>query len=192
MSSDVATAAAIVLIQQLAVRYAVGIDRRDVDLIADQFVPDVDCGHWGTGRDAFRAMYSENDSTMDVTIHRVTNHLVDVLDEDHATGTVYLSAEHRMHDGTWAHLEGAYDDTYERVDRQWRIRARRLLFWYRDADALPPTTRRDTEFRTFSKWPTLPDAWPTWHRFWESVGDARPVHPGVRRSAAADAGDPRP
>jgi hypothetical protein len=182
MLDPVETAAAIVHIQQLAIRYCVGVDQRDIDLVADQFVTDVECGHWGTGREAFVRMYRENDATMDVTIHRVSNHMVDVLDDDHATGIVYLSADHRMHDGTWAHLAGAYHDTYDRIDGKWLIRARRLLFWYRDADALPPTTRRDTEFRTFSKWGTLPGAWPTWQQFWNEVDDERREHPGVRRS----------
>jgi hypothetical protein len=175
-------AADVVDIQQLAIRYAIGVDQRDVDLVADQFVPDVACGHWGTGREAFKQMYTENDATIDVTIHRVTNHMVDIVDADRATGIVYLDADHRMHDGTWARLTGAYHDDYVRIDGRWLIEARKLLFWFRDADALPPTTRRDTEYRTFAKWPTLPDAWPTWHAFWERVGPERHEHPGVRRS----------
>jgi SnoaL-like domain len=184
---SVEQAASIVAIQQLAIRYAVGVDQRDLDLVADQFVPDVICGHWGNGRDALKAMYHENDSTMDVTIHRVTNHMVDLVDDTHATGIVYLDADHRMHDGTWARLTGAYHDEYvlSESEGRWLIQSRRLLFWFRDSDALPPTTRRDNEYRTFSKWPTLPDAWPTWHAFWAEVGEARPEHSSVRRSREA-------
>ena len=104
----IAAAAAIVHIQQLAINYAVGVDQRDIDLVAEQFVPDVACGHWGVGRDALKRMYHENDATMDLSIHRVSNHKVDILDDDHATGVVYLTADHRQHDGTWAYMVGAY------------------------------------------------------------------------------------
>jgi hypothetical protein len=165
----------------------VGIDRRDVDAIAGLFVPDVDCGHWGTGRDAFRRMYLENDSTFGTSIHQATNHLVRLESADRASGTCYLSAEQQMHDGSWARLAGAYEDKYERSEGQWLFRARRLLFWYRDADA--PIGRRDTTYRTFAKWPTLPAAWPTWEQFWadvrEAYGPQPRVHPGVQRSEEA-------
>ena len=184
---DAAQTSAIVEIQQLGIAYCVGIDRRDVDLIAGLFVPDVDCGHWGTGRGAFRVMYLENDSTFTTSIHQATNHLVTVESEDTASGVCYLTAEQRMHDGTWARLAGAYDDRYEKVDGSWLFRARRLLFWYRDTDA--PVGLRDTTYRTFAKWPTLPDAWPTWERFWADVhaayGPEPRLHPGVKRSQEA-------
>ncbi len=180
-------AAAIVEIQQLGIAYCVGIDRRDVDLIAGLFVPDVDCGHWGIGRDAFKVMYRENDSTFTTSIHQATNHLVTVESEDAASGVCYLTAEQRMHDGSWARLAGAYEDRYEKVDGSWLFRARKLLFWYRDADA--PIGLRDTTYRTFAKWPTLPEAWPTWEKFWTDVhaayGPEPRVHPGVKRSEEA-------
>jgi ketosteroid isomerase-like protein len=184
---DIGRVAAIVEIQQLAIRYTVGIDRRDVDMIAALFVPDVDCGHWGTGPQAFRTMYLENDSTFTASIHQTTNHLVDVESDDRASGTAYLHAEQKMHDGSWARLAGAYEDRYEKIDGRWLIRSRKLLFWYRDADA--PTGLRDTTYRTFSKWPNLPEAWPTWEQFWADVhaayGTEPRLHPGVKRSQEA-------
>jgi ketosteroid isomerase-like protein len=184
---DIGRVAAIVEIQQLAIRYTVGIDRRDVDMIAALFVPDVDCGHWGTGPQAFRTMYLENDSTFTASIHQTTNHLVNVESDDRASGTAYLHAEQKMHDGSWARLAGAYEDRYEKIDGRWLIRSRKLLFWYRDADA--PTGLRDTTYRTFSKWPNLPEAWPTWEQFWADVhaayGTEPRLHPGVKRSQEA-------
>jgi hypothetical protein len=184
VQDEIAAAAAIVHIQQLPIRYGVGVDMRDIAAVADLFVPDVDCGHWGRGRDALSRMYTENDATMGVSIHRVSNHLVDLIDANNATGVVYLTAEHRMHDGTWARLAGAYHDTYVRLEGHWYFQSRRLLFWYRDADTLPPTTRRDPTYRVFSKWGTLPEEWPSWLSFWAEVGQNRGTHdgPGVRRS----------
>jgi hypothetical protein len=185
VDDPIAAAAAIVQIQQLPIRYGYGVDSRDLEIVAELFVPDVECGHWGRGRDALVRMYTENDATMGITIHRVSNHLVDLVDEDNATGVVYLDAEHQQHDGSWARLAGAYHDTYVRLDGRWYFSIRKLLFWYRDAAALPPTTQRDMTYRVFSKWETLPRAWPTWPAFWEEIGDNRPDHPSVRRSRDA-------
>jgi hypothetical protein len=180
-------AASIVEIQQLAIGYVVGIDRRDPEMIAGLFVPDVDCGHWGKGPEAFKKMYLENDSTFGTSIHQATNHLVTIEGPDTASGVCYLTAEQQQHDGSWARLAGAYEDRYRRVDGRWLFEARKLLFWYRDADV--PTGRRDTTYRTFSKWPTLPGAWPTWEQFWtdvrEAYGPEPRTHPGVKRSEEA-------
>lgn len=185
VNDEVAAAAAIIQIQQLPIRYCYGVDSRDLNLVAELFVPDVECGHWGRGRDALMRMYTENDSTMGITIHRVSNHLVDLVDEDNATGIVYLDADHQQHDRSWARLAGAYHDTYVRLNGRWYFSVRKLLFWFRDAAALPPTTERDMTYRVFSKWETLPHAWPTWQAFWAERGDSRPVHPSVKRSMGA-------
>lgn len=176
------TAAAIVHIQQLAIRYAVKVDQRDIPGLADVFVDDIECGHWGTGREALIRMYTENDATMGVSIHRVTNHLVDLIDADHATGIVYLIAEHQQHDSTWARLAGAYHDDYEKRDGKWLIRRRKLLFWYRDSDAVPADGKRDTSYRVFKKWPTLPEAWPSWTRFWTENEASAAAHTSVTRA----------
>lgn len=187
----VTSAAAIVHIQQLAIRYAVKVDQRDIAGVASVYVPDVDCGHWGRGRDAVIRMYSENDATMGISIHRVSNHLVDIVDADHATGIVYLAAEHQMHDGSWARLAGAYEDEYERRDGVWLIARRRLLCWYRDGDSPSRDTKRDMDYRVFSKWKTLPDAWPSWTRFWaeheETAGQngVKALHPSVLRGSTS-------
>jgi len=181
----VATAAAIVHIQQLAIRYAQGVDQRDLASVAELFVPDVDCGHWGRGRDALERMYRENDATMGVSIHRVSTHSVEVVDGDSATGTVYLTAEHQQHDGSWARIAGAYHDRYARIDDRWFFAQRRLLCWYRDSDTLAPTTSRDTDYRVFAKWETLPTAWPSWNAFWDEAGDRDTSHPSVDRGPGA-------
>ena len=41
-------------IQQLAIRYAIAIDSRDIDAWLALFVDDVDCGRRGRGREALR------------------------------------------------------------------------------------------------------------------------------------------
>jgi co-chaperonin GroES (HSP10) len=106
---------------------------------------------------------------------------VKLVDIDNATGIVYLSAEHQQHDGTWADLSGAYHDTYQRRDGRWLIVKRKLLFWYRDRYTLSPDITRDRSYRVFSKWPTLPDAWPTWGTFWAEHERLTAGHPSVNR-----------
>ena len=41
-------------IQQLAARYALAVDSRDLDTWVDLFVEDVDCGSYGKGREALK------------------------------------------------------------------------------------------------------------------------------------------
>ena len=80
---------AIVAIQQLAVAYAFGVDSRDLDLVTSLFVDDVDRGPEGVGRDALRASLQRSLAQIGATIHVVTNHVVRIVDADHATGIVY-------------------------------------------------------------------------------------------------------
>lgn len=76
----------------------------------------------------------------------------------------------------------SYHDDYERRDGEWLIARRQLLFWYRDSDTLPAGLNRDTNYRVFAKWPTLPEAWPSWTRFWAEPDVSRTEHPSITRS----------
>jgi len=44
-------------IQQLAAHHALAVDIRELADIADPFVPDVDCGGYGQGRNALKSFY---------------------------------------------------------------------------------------------------------------------------------------
>jgi ketosteroid isomerase-like protein len=159
-------------IRQLAARYAVAVDRRDLDTLVTLFVPDVRVGRLGTGRDALRASFDESLRAIGVSVLHVGTHVIDLVDADHATGTVYCKGE--IQDGDrWIHQAIVYDDEYRRVDGTWCfVRRVHRLFYGAEVGVnplgLPP-----------ADWPahhdgrgTLPEDWDTWTRFWARSDDS--------------------
>lgn len=153
-------------IRQLASRYAVAIDSRDVDALVALFVDDVRVGRSARGRDALRASFDESLRAIGVSILDVGTHVIDLVDDDHATGTVYCHGE--IQDGErWIHQAIVYRDTYERRDGAWLfVRRIHELFYGAEVGVnplgLPP-----------ANWPehhdgrgTLPERWDTWREFW--------------------------
>lgn len=153
-------------IRQLASRYAVAIDSRDLDALVALFVDDVRVGRSARGRDALRASFDESLRAIGVSILDVGTHQVDLVDDDHATGTVYCHGE--IQDGErWIHQAIVYRDTYERRDGAWLfVRRIHELFYGAEVGVnplgLPP-----------ANWPehhdgrgTLPERWDTWREFW--------------------------
>jgi hypothetical protein len=155
-------------IQQLPIRYALAVDGRDIDTWVALFVPDVDCGKAGRGREALRAVIEPAVRTFYRSIHQICGHAVDFIDTDHATGRVYCRAEHEDRGG-WYVMAICYFDDYERRDGDWLFTRRRERHWYA-ADVL------DRPTAPFLGWPghersapRLPAAFPTWSGFWQSV-----------------------
>jgi hypothetical protein len=152
-------------IRQLASRYAVALDARDLDSLVSLFVDDVRVGRDQVGHEALRASFSEQLRDLGVTILLVGNHVIDVLDDDHATGIVSCRGEIEMGE-EWVVQAIQYHDTYERRDGRWRfVRRRHLLFYGADIlqrpIGLPP-----------AHWPAsatgkgeLPEVLPTWRDF---------------------------
>ena len=154
-------------IRQLASRYAVALDARDLDTLVGLFVPDVRVGSHRVGRDALRANFTEQLRDLGVTILHVANHVIDVVDEDHATGIVSCRGEIEM-GAKWIVQSMQYHDVYERREGTWLfVRRHHLLFYGADVlerpIGLPP-----------AHWPAsatgkgeLPEALPTWRAFHE-------------------------
>ena len=152
-------------IRQLASRYAVALDRRDLDALVELFVDDVRVGRDTFGREALRESFAGQLRGLGPTILNVGTHQIDVVDDDHATGHVYCKGE--IADGErWIHQAIRYDDEYERRAGHWLfVRRRHLLFYGAEVGVnplgLPP-----------ANWPehhdglgTLPYSEPTWQRF---------------------------
>jgi hypothetical protein len=168
-------------IQQLAVRYALALDSRDMDMMVSLFTPDVRVGREERGRDALRAWFvktlsepSPSQPTL-VSVHFVGNHIVDFDDADHARGIVYCHDELGRPNGGWDEGMLQYWDTYVRVDspegREWCFDRRKFLRWYM-VDALERPAHgagvgADHDALTTSQ---LPDAFESWQRFWDEVG----------------------
>jgi hypothetical protein len=170
-------------IQQLAVRYAMAVDRRDIDEWLGMFVEDIDCGRRGRGREALRGFIEPAVRDFYRTVHTITGHAIDRIDGDVAEGRVYCRAEHEFGD-RWIVQAICYFDTYERRDGVWYF-ARRIEDFFYSCDVLERPQDVD-----FARWPgptpkhappmMLP-RFPTWKSFW---GDAD-VSPITRRPVAS-------
>ena len=101
---------------ELAHRYAVALDRKDMDALVGLFVPAI--------QDKVRASLVPAVERLGVTVLSVTTQTVDLVDADHATGVVYCTGEIEDPSDGWIRQQIVYQDRYERVDGQWYIRAR--------------------------------------------------------------------
>ena len=164
--NDVARLLARDQIRELAYRYALAIDSRDLDTLVGLFVEDVQVGP-ERGRDALRRSFDQQLRQVGVTILFVGNHIIDLEDDDRARGIVYCRGE--IQDGDQFVTQAIqYRDRYERRDGTWLFVRRQHLLWYGAALAdnplaLPP-----------ANWPenttgrgTLPESWDTWREFWK-------------------------
>jgi len=156
-------------IRQLASRYAVATDRRDIDALVALFVDDVRVGRDTYGRDALRANLANQLRDIGVSILNVGTHQIDLAGADNATGHVYCKAE--IQDGDrWIHQAIRYDDTYARRDGRWLfVRRKHLLFYGADVGVNPLTLAP-------ANWPehhdgigSIPYSDPTWQSFWGSA-----------------------
>jgi hypothetical protein len=152
-------------IRGLAQRYALAVDGKDLDSLAGLFAPDVDNGRHGPGPDGVRRFYDQALRRFHCSMHLVGNHVIDFDDDDHAHGVVYCRAQHHVLEPEhWFDEALAYFDTYERLDGTWCFRRRRLRSWYRQ-----PTTDRtvpEIEASGPKRGGRMPEAFPTFERFW--------------------------
>jgi ketosteroid isomerase-like protein len=162
-------------IRQLAARYAVATDARDLDALVSLFVDDVRVGRDASGRDALKAFFTESLRGVGVTILNVGTHRIDLDtdDPDVARGVVYCRAE--IQDGErWIVQAIQYRDEYARRDDHWYFVRRRHLLWYgRDVGTNPLGLRPANWPEHHDGWGVLPEASPTWAEFW---GDDAPQH----------------
>jgi len=179
----------ILQIQQLAVRYALAVDRRDIESWLQLFVEDVDCGRFGIGREALRGFIVPTLSNFYRSIHFVCGHQIDFEQPDRARGHVYCRAEHE--DGEkWVIMAICYEDRYERRNGQWYFVRRRERHWYA-ADVLerPMASELCVWPLAGGVPPSLPDTFNTWGPFWnaldpQKVGSVtnRAIGPGTSRT----------
>ena len=116
-------------IRQLANRYALAVNMRDLDALVDLFVDDVKAFGGETGREALKAVFAAHTEAADVDVLEVTTHVINLHDTDHATGTVYSRCEMGSRD-TWARQSIAYEDRYERRAGLWYFVNRNHLLFF--------------------------------------------------------------
>jgi hypothetical protein len=153
-------------IRQLASRYAVAVDARDLDSLVELFVDDVRVGKDAHGRGALRGFFERSLSDVGVTILNIGTHVIELDDADHARGVVYCRGEVQV--GTqWIVQAIQYRDTYERRRGHWYFVRRDHLLWYgreigTSPVGLPPANWPESQVGKGE----LPEKWPTWGAFW--------------------------
>ncbi|HTZ71616.1 MAG TPA: nuclear transport factor 2 family protein [Acetobacteraceae bacterium] len=158
-------------IQQLAIRYAIAVDSRDLDAWVSLFVDDVNCGSHGKGRDALRGFIAPLLRDFYRSIHLICGHEIDLTGPDTARGKVYCRAEHED-DTQWIVMAICYFDSYTRRDGNWYFVRRNERHWYA-ADT------RDHPMHPQTPWPpaagrpaALPHAFASWTPFWAHTDPA--------------------
>lgn len=153
-------------IRQLAARYAVAVDSRDLDALVALFVDDVRVGRDTFGREALRASFEASLGAIGVSMLHVGTHVIDLVDDDHATGSVYCLAEVEE-DGRVVRQAILYRDTYERRGATWFFVRRIHELWYGVPLADNPLDQPPAEWpeRSYGRG-TVPDSWPSWGTFW--------------------------
>jgi SnoaL-like domain len=162
--SDVDRLLAYESIRQLVARYALALDARDLDTLVGLFVTDVRVGN-DVGRAALRHSFETSLRAIGVSILNTGTHVIDLVDDTHATGTLYCKAEIQDFE-RWIHQAIAYEDLYRRDDGRWYfVRRVHRLFYGAEVGTspigLPPANWPDQH----TGWGTVPGGWETWKRF---------------------------
>jgi SnoaL-like domain len=118
-------------IEEVLVRYATGIDRREWPLFRSIWTEDVDAdygpfGHF-RGADEITSHMSASHEPMGSTWHRLSNFSIEV-DGDTASARTYVHAVlnvDRGDPGAWFDVTSHYDDTLVRTPEGWKISKRR-------------------------------------------------------------------
>jgi hypothetical protein len=143
--------------QNLAYRYALAIDSKNVDLMAALFSDRSSFGHWGVGQVGARAYYSEIWRRFGRSRHFVSNVIVTSIDEGSARGIVYCQSEQEWETG-WTRRPLAYFDDYVVSSEGWTFLRRKVCTWDGEQWA---SGRRSVP---------LPDAWSSWAEFHRPTG----------------------
>ena len=161
-------------IRQLAAKYSLALDMRDLDAMVNLFPDDVRVGKDKVGRAHFKKWM---DKTLRVqftgTSHHIGNHIIEFEDPDSAVGVVYSKNEHETptEDGgcEWVIMQMIYWDHYQRIDGRWLFKRRLPCYWYATDLNKPPYG--DNKMRWPDREPyqgAFHDLWPSWQTFWQN------------------------
>ena len=158
-------------IRQLAERYAVAVDGKDLDGLSVLFVSDVDNGRYGVGPEGVKAFFDVALRNFHCSMHLVANHVIDFDAEDRAHGIVYCRAHHHVLEPEhWHDMALAYWDTYECDGERWYFRRRRAKAWYRQWFGYPGRGTERVGAGSEQVGPlrgsSMPEAFPTFEAFW--------------------------
>jgi ketosteroid isomerase-like protein len=158
-------------IRQLAHRYALAVDSRDLDALVSLYVPDVAVGA-RRGRQALRELFGDWLSRMGISVLGVTTHVIDFVDDEQASGWCYTHAQ--MQEGErWVTQAVLYRDDYVRLDGSWYFaRSRGHHLWYGAPAGVDPLSLAPADWpaRGIGLGDAPAAAFPSWERFWKSAG----------------------
>ncbi|MEO8906689.1 MAG: nuclear transport factor 2 family protein [Microbacteriaceae bacterium] len=154
-------------IQQLAYRFAQAHDGRDMAELERLFVPAAELLDFPEFNQAnVLSTLPEYFRFAGPTVLFVANHIIDFVDNDRATGSVYCFAKLDI-GGVWVEQAIQYQDIYQREPDGWRFAMRRHLLWYGIEQADRPFDQPKTQ------WPagatgrgSLPEDFATWRDFY--------------------------
>ena len=161
-------------IRQLAAKYSLALDMRDLDAMANLFPEDVKVGKNSSGRAHLKKWLDETmRNQFTGTSHHIGNHIIEFIDPDQAVGVVYSKNEHETPtangDIEWVIMQMIYWDNYQRIDGRWYFKRRLPCYWYATDLNKPPVG--DNKMR----WPdrdhyagAYHDLWPSWQKFWQT------------------------
>jgi uncharacterized protein (TIGR02246 family) len=159
-------------IRQLAAKYALALDMRDMDAMVNLFDANVRVGKDASGRAALRAYMDQTlRSPFTGTSHHVGGHIIEFDDPDHAHGICYSKNEHETGD-EWVIMQMMYADDYVREGGRWYFARRLPLYWYATDLNKPPIGDRKM------RWPdtdwvegNFHNLFPSFAEYWAREGD---------------------
>lgn len=165
-------------IRQLAAKYSLSLDMRDLDAHVNLFAADIRVSRDKVGRSHLKCWL---DDTLRLqftgTSHHIGNHIIEFDDPDHARGVVYSKNEHETPcangETQWVIMQMLYWDNYERIDGRWYFRRRLPCYWYATDINRPPVGENKM------RWPdrapydgAFHDLFPSWEHFWSHPPDS--------------------
>lgn len=159
-------------IRQLAAKYSLALDMRDMDAMVNLFEENVRVGKDASGRQALRAyMDGTLRSPFTGTSHHIGGHIIEFDDPDHAHGICYSKNEHETGE-EWVIMQMMYADNYVRVDGRWYFARRLPLYWYATDLNKPPIGENKM------RWPgtewvegNFHKLFPSFAEYWAREGD---------------------
>lgn len=153
-------------IRQLASKYALAIDMRDLDAIVGLYVEDVRVSKTDSGRQALKRSFAIVLRAFTTSVHHIGGHVIEFDDADNAHGLVYSRCEHEV-GGKWVPMYLYYLDVYKRIGGRWLFKRRAPCELYATGVDEHPVGPHKI------RWPGQPPRdgnwhahFPSWSAFW--------------------------
>lgn len=171
LSTRIERLEAIEEIKQLAAKYSLSLDMRDLDMHVNLFLPEVKVGKDKVGRAHLKAWVDDTlRNQFTGTSHHLGQHIIEFESPTEAIGVVYSKNEHETGD-EWVIMQMLYWDNYvKHTDGSWYFKRRLPCYWYATDLNKPPIG--DDKMRWPGREPysgTFHDLFPSWQAFWSAT-----------------------